>query len=110
MLLASPCSSRYSRNLPPRQQLTAALIKFPKTHFKRSLHSRFTAPPFYCSSACLMSYRFNLRYSVVLPIPRMRAAASLSPDVSRSVFRMARRSSSSSGKISLRSGARSLEE
>jgi hypothetical protein len=32
--------------------------------------------PRYCSSACLILYCFILRYSVVFPIPRMRAAAS----------------------------------
>ena len=63
---------------------------------------------FYCSS-CFTLYCFSLRYRVVFPIPSMRAAASLSPDVSRSVFRIARRSSSSRGRISLRSGTRSLD-
>jgi hypothetical protein len=38
----------------------------------------------------------------------LRAAASLSPDVSRRVFKMARRSNSSKGRISLLSGTRSL--
>ena len=60
------------------------------------------------SSPCLTEYCFNLRYSVVFPIPNIRAAASLSPAVSRRVLRMARRSSSSSGRISFRSGTRSL--
>jgi hypothetical protein len=62
----------------------------------------------YCS-ACSMWYSFSLRYSVVLPIPSIRAAASLSPRVSRKVRKIARLSSSSSGNNSSLSGARSLD-
>jgi len=42
-----------------------------------------------CASA---SYCFNLRYSVVFPIPSSRAAASLSPPDSRNARLIARRS------------------
>jgi hypothetical protein len=59
-------------------------------------------------SSCFMLYSFNFRYNVVFPIPNMRAAASLSPEVSRRVFKIARRSNSSKGRISLLSGTLSL--
>src|SRR5260370_5170477 len=60
-------------------------------------------------SGCSMWYCFNLRYRVVLPMPSMRAVESLSPPVSRRVRRMARRSNSSSGRISSFSGPLSVD-
>jgi hypothetical protein len=75
----------------------------------RSLpHGEKTLKLFLYRSACSILYCFNLRWRVVLPIPSMRAAASLSPPVSRKVRRIARLSSSSSGNNSSFSGARSL--
>src|SRR6266436_5029105 len=51
-----------------------------------------------------MWYCFSLRYKVVFPMPSIPAAESLSPPVSRRLRRIARRSSSSRGRISSFSG------
>ena len=53
------------------------------------------------------SYCFSLRYRVVLPMPKRRAAASLSPPASRMARITARRSISSSGTSSPLWGSRS---
>lgn len=81
---------------------TYSLMLFSILYFNSDFNSCFQF------SSCFMLYCFNFRYNVVFPIPNMRAAASLSPEVSRRVFKIARRSNSSKGRISLLSGTRSL--